>query len=47
MGLSRRTIFDFEPVTFLEPLLFVLGLGGESSSWDEMGKLFDGVEPTN
>ena len=46
MGLSRRTIFDFEPVTFLEPLLFVLGLGGESSSWDEIWKLFDGVKPT-
>ena len=28
----------FEPVTFLDPSLFMLALGGEGSSWDEMGR---------
>ena len=37
MRLSTSTSFEFQPVTFPEPSLFVLVLGGEGSSWDEIG----------
>ena len=43
--------YDFristEPVTFPEPLFFMLVSGGESSSWNEMGMCRDNVKPEN
>ena len=42
--------YDFQisnHVTFPEPLLFMLVLGREGSSWDEMGMGRDNVEPAN
>ena len=38
--LGMSTIFEYsttEPVTFPEPSLFMLVLGREGSSWNEMG----------
>ena len=34
-------------MTFPEPLFFMLVLGRESSSWDEMGMCRDNVKPEN
>ena len=43
----RVRFSNFKPVTFPEPLFFMLVLGGESSSWDEMGMCRDcaGADP--
>ena len=41
----RRVRFsNFKPVTFPEPMLVVLVLGRNGSSWDEMGMWFDNVK---
>ena len=39
-------IFEFQ-TTGSEPLFFMLVLGRESSSWDEMGMCCDNVKPEN
>ena len=38
---------NFKPVTFPESSFFMLVLGGESGSWDEMGMCCDNVKPEN
>ena len=43
--LSTSTIFEL--VTFLEPSLFMLVLGGVGSPWDEIGMWRDNVKPAN
>ena len=43
----RVRFLNFKPVTFPEPLFFMLVLGRESSSWDEMGMCCDNVKPEN
>ena len=52
---SQRSVCDgmeamcilLKRVTFPEPLFFMLVLGRESSSWDEMGTCCDNVKPEN
>ena len=44
IGLRVR-VSNFKPVTFLEPLFFILVSGRESSSWNEMGTCRDNVKP--
>ena len=44
-GLSFR--FQTTAVTFPEPSLFMLVLGREGSSWDEMGMCCNNVKPEN
>ena len=43
----RVRFSNFKPVTFQEPLFFMLVVGRESSSWDEMGMCCDNVKPEN
>ena len=43
----RIRFSNFKPVTFPEPLFFMLVFGRESSSWDEMGMCCDNVKPEN
>ena len=43
----RVRFSNFKPVTFPEPLFFMLVLDRESSSWDEMGMCRDNVKPEN
>ena len=42
--LRTSTILNFKPVTFPEPSLLMLVLGGEGSSWDEMGLRSENVK---
>ena len=39
--------YEYKPVTLPEPLFFMLVLGRESSSWDEIGMCCDNVKPEN
>ena len=43
----RVRFLNFKPVTFPEPLFFMLVLGRESSSWDGMGMCRHNVKPEN
>ena len=43
----RVRFSNFKPATLSEPSLFMLVLGRESSSWDEMGMCGDNVKPEN
>ena len=40
-------VSNFKPVTFPEPSFFMLVLGRESSSWDEIGLCRDNEKPEN
>ena len=46
IGLRVR-FSNFKPVTFPESSFFMLVLGRESSSWDEMGMCRDNLKPEN
>ena len=41
----RVRFSNFKTVTFPEPSFFMLVLGREGSSWDEMGMCCDNVKP--
>ena len=43
----RVRLSNFKAVTFQEPFFFMLVLGRESSSWDEVGMCCDNVKPEN
>ena len=43
----RVRLSNFKPVTFPEPSFYMLVLGRESSSWDELGMCCDNVKPEN
>ena len=43
----RVRFSNFKPVTFSEPSFFILVLGRESRSWDEMDMRCDNVKPEN
>ena len=52
IGLRERDLVqvrlsNFKPATFPEPSFFILVLGRESSSWDEMGMCCDNMKPEN
>ena len=47
IGYEYDFLLNFKPVTFPEPLFFMLASGRESSPWDEMGMCRDNVKPEN